>query len=86
MTSRFCTTCWPARRTSGASIGYQFSAALSGFIPLIATATAAAWGWGGVSIVYIGCGLIGLIAALATKETWSGREIAEVDELIASGK
>ncbi|WP_255767606.1 MFS transporter [Pseudarthrobacter sulfonivorans] len=73
-------------RTSGASIGYQFSAALSGFIPLIATATAAAWGWGGVSIVYIGCGLIGLIAALATKETWSGREIAEVDQLIASGK
>jgi MFS family permease len=32
-------------RTSGASIGYQFSAAISGFIPLIAAATAAAWGW-----------------------------------------
>ena len=73
-------------RTSGASIGYQFSAAISGFIPLIAAATAAAWGWSGVSIVYIACGAIGLIAALATRETWSNREKNEVDALITSGK
>jgi MFS family permease len=73
-------------RTSGASIGYQFSAAISGFIPLIAAATAAAWGWSGVSIVYIACGAIGLIAALATRETWSNREKNEVDAVIASGK
>jgi MFS family permease len=73
-------------RTSGASIGYQFSAAISGFIPLIAAATAAAWGWSGVSIVYITCGVIGLIAALSTRETWSNREKNEVDVLIASGK
>jgi MFS family permease len=73
-------------RTSGASIGYQFSAAISGFIPLIAAATAAAWGWSGVSIVYIACGVIGLVAALATRETWSNREKNEVDVLIASGK
>ena len=73
-------------RTSGASIGYQFSAAISGFIPLIAAATAAAWGWSGVSIVYIACGVIGLIAALSTRETWSNREKNEVDVLISSGK
>ncbi|UKA54102.1 MHS family MFS transporter [Arthrobacter sp. FW305-BF8] len=73
-------------RTSGASIGYQFSAAISGFIPLIAAATAAAWGWSGVSIVYIACGVIGLIAALSTRETWSSREQKEVETLIASGK
>ncbi|MFE4228082.1 MFS transporter [Arthrobacter sp. NPDC056886] len=73
-------------RTSGASIGYQFSAAISGFIPLIAAATAAAWGWSGVAIVYMACGAIGLIAALVTRETWGKRERASVDELIAAGK
>ena len=73
-------------RTSGASIGYQFSAAISGFIPLIAAATAAAWGWSGVSVVYVACGAIGLIAALSTRETWSDREKNEVSELIASHK
>ncbi|MGO4192312.1 MFS transporter [Arthrobacter sp. YAF17] len=73
-------------RTSGASIGYQFSAALSGFIPLIAAATAAAFGWTGVSIVYIGCAAIGLIAAIATRETWGPRQRQEVDQLVASGK
>ena len=73
-------------RTSGASIGYQFSAALSGFIPLIAAATAAAFGWSGVSLVYIACAAIGLIAALATRETWGTRQRQEVDQLVASGK
>ena len=73
-------------RTSGASIGYQFSAAISGFIPLIAAATAAAWGWSGVAIVYMACGAIGLIAALVTRETWGQGERAAVDQLIASGK
>jgi MFS family permease len=73
-------------RTSGASIGYQFSAAISGFIPLIAAATAAAWGWSGVAIVYMACGAIGLIAALVTRETWGKRERASVDQLIAGGK
>ena len=73
-------------RTSGASIGYQFSAAISGFIPLIAAATAAAWGWSGVAIVYMACGAIGLIAALVTRETWGKRERTAVDQLIAAGK
>ncbi len=70
-------------RSSGASIGYQFSAAISGFIPLIATAVAVPLGWGGVAWVYLGCGLLGLIGTLVTRETWGARERAAVDEIIA---
>jgi MFS family permease len=57
------------RRTSGASLGYQFSAAISGFVPFIAASLAAAWGWHGVAVLYCACGLIGLTAALLTRET-----------------
>ncbi|GAB3618245.1 MFS transporter [Okibacterium endophyticum] len=71
-------------RSSGASIGYQFSAAISGFIPLIATAVAVPLGWGGVAWVYLGCGLIGFIGAMLTRETWGRERRAEVDKLIAS--
>ncbi|MFE2943524.1 MFS transporter [Streptomyces sp. NPDC059255] len=56
-------------RTSGASLGYQFSAAISGFIPFIAAALAEAWGWGGVALLFSACGLIGLVTALLTRET-----------------
>jgi MFS family permease len=70
-------------RTSGASIGYQFSAALSGFIPLIAAAVAAQSGWVGVAGVYLACGALGLIAALLTRETWSRQARQQVDRVIA---
>lgn len=70
-------------RSSGASIGYQFSAAISGFIPLIATAVAASMGWGGVALVYMACGALGLIGAVLTAETWGRRDRAAVDEVIA---
>lgn len=70
-------------RTSGASIGYQFSASLSGFIPLIAAAVAAGSGWVGVAWVYVGCGALGLVAALLTRETWNNSARAEVDKVIA---
>jgi len=69
-------------RSSGASIGYQFSAALSGFIPMIATAVAAALGWHGVALVYLGCGAIGFAGALLTRETWTRRRRAEIDALL----
>lgn len=71
-------------RSSGASIGYQFSASVSGFIPFIATAVSVPLGWGGVAWVYLGCGALGLIGALLTKETWGRAERARVDEFIAS--
>ncbi|RUQ96791.1 MFS transporter [Labedella endophytica] len=69
-------------RSSGASIGYQFSAAISGFIPLIAAAIAIPLGWGGVALVYMGVGLLGVIGTLLTKETWGPARRAEIDALI----
>lgn len=72
-------------RASGASIGYQFAAAISGFIPLIATAIAVPLGWGGVSLVYLACGVLGLLGALLTRETWSAAVRAEVTASLADG-
>ncbi|MCI2957068.1 MHS family MFS transporter [Agromyces atrinae] len=71
-------------RSSGASVGYQFSAAISGFIPLIATAVAVPLGWGGVAWVYMACGALGLIGTLVTRETWGAKNRAAVDAVIAS--
>jgi MFS family permease len=71
-------------RSSGAAIGYQFSAAISGFIPLIATAVAVPLGWGGVAWVYLACGVLGLIGTLLTRETWGPKQRAEVDALITN--
>ena len=70
-------------RTSGASIGYQFSASLSGFIPLIAAAVAANFGWTGVAWVYMICGGLGVLAALVTRETWNTITRRQVDKVIA---
>lgn len=70
-------------RSSGASIGYQFSAAISGFIPMIATAVSIPLGWGGVAWVYAACGALGLLGTILTRETWGRRERAAVDAVIA---
>jgi len=70
-------------RTSGASLGYQFSAAISGFIPFIAAAVAVGMGWGGVAWIYVGVGVIGLLGVAFTRETWGRAERAEVDRIIA---
>ncbi|GAA5030871.1 MFS transporter [Microbacterium fluvii] len=70
-------------RTSGASLGYQFSAALSGFIPFIAAAVAASSGWPGVALIYVAVGVIGLLGVAFTRETWGRRERAEVEKVIA---
>jgi len=56
-------------RTSGASLGYQLSAAVSGFVPFLATALAGALGWAGVAVLFCACGLTGLVTALVTRET-----------------
>ncbi|MDN4615789.1 MFS transporter [Leifsonia sp. F6_8S_P_1B] len=73
-------------RTSGASLGYQFSAAISGFIPFIATAAAIGMGWGGVAWIYVAVGVIGLLGVVLTRETWGAAERAEVERVIASGE
>ncbi len=68
-------------RTTGASLAYQLSAVVSGFTPLVATALFAAVGWIGPALLFSGYGLLGLIAALVTKETWGRTQRAEVASL-----
>lgn len=61
-------------RLSGASLGYQLSASVSGFVPLIATALAAAFGWVGVAVLFSVLGLIGLVTVASTRETWNAAD------------
>jgi MFS family permease len=65
-------------RTTGASLAYQLSAVVSGFTPLIGTALYAAVGWIGPALLLTGYGLLGLLAALLTPETWSARQRQDV--------
>jgi MFS family permease len=68
-------------RTTGASLAYQFSAVVSGFTPLVATALYISTGWIGPAILFSGYGLLGLVAALVTRETWGRAEREEVEAL-----
>src|SRR4051794_37490623 len=68
-------------RTTGASLSYQLSAVVSGFTPLMATALYAGFGWVGPAVLFSGYGLLGLLAALSTPETWGRTERAEVAAL-----
>jgi MFS family permease len=68
-------------RTSGASLSYQFSAVVSGFTPLLATALYGRFGWIGPALLFSFYGLLGLVAALVTKDTWGPAERDEVAEL-----
>jgi MFS family permease len=65
-------------RTTGASLAYQLSAVVSGFTPLIATALFAAFGWIGPALLFSGYGLLGLVAAVLTRETWGRSDREEV--------
>jgi MFS transporter, MHS family, shikimate and dehydroshikimate transport protein len=64
----------PRIRYSGASFGFQLSAAIGGgFAPIIATAPVGYFGGtGGVSLMIIALALITLAAALAARETTGG--------------
>jgi MFS family permease len=68
-------------RTTGASLAYQMSAVVSGFTPLVATALYAGVGWIGPALLFTGYGLLGLIAAVLTRETWGPAEREEVAAL-----
>jgi MFS family permease len=70
-------------RTSGASIGYQVAASISGFAPFLAVLLASIFGWAGGASLYVLVGVIGLIGVLNTRETWGAKEMAEVDAIIA---
>ncbi|BAD58078.1 MFS transporter [Nocardia farcinica] len=65
-----------ARRASGASLAYQISAMVSGFTPFATTLLFVWLGWLGPALLFSGYGLIGLIAALLTRETWGPHERA----------
>uniref|UniRef100_A0A942Y989 MHS family MFS transporter n=1 Tax=Neobacillus citreus TaxID=2833578 RepID=A0A942Y989_9BACI len=56
-------------RSSGASLAYQLSAVVSGFTAAWAVSLFAAFGWVGPAVLFSFFGLVGLIAALLTKET-----------------
>lgn len=58
-------------RTSGASLAYQISAMVSGFTPFITTLLFASFGWVGPAALFSLYAAIGLVSALATRETWT---------------
>lgn len=68
-------------RTSGASLAYQLSAVVSGFTPMVATALYAGFGWMGPAVLLSAYGLLGLLAALITPETWGAARRSETREL-----
>lgn len=68
-------------RTSGASLAYQLSAVVSGFTPLVATALYGRVGWIGPALLFSCYGLLGLVAAFLTPETWGRTERDEVQRL-----
>ncbi|MDQ0000730.1 MFS family permease [Pseudarthrobacter sulfonivorans] len=69
-------------RNSGASLGYQLAASISGFAPFIAGALGAAFGWVGGSMLYMLIGVIGLAGVFATRETWGPNERKSVRPLL----
>jgi MFS family permease len=71
-------------RTTGASLAYQLSAVVSGFTPLVALSLYSGFGWAGPALLFIGYGLLGLLAALLTRETWGAAEREEVAVLEAA--
>ncbi|RAX18533.1 MFS transporter [Pseudarthrobacter sp. AG30] len=71
-------------RASGASLAYQISAMVSGFTPFITTLLFVSFGWMGPALLFGAYALIGLWAAIATRETWGKRERQLADEATKS--
>ncbi|MGC0369460.1 MFS transporter [Microbacterium sp. SLBN-111] len=67
-------------RTSGASLAYQISAMVSGFTPFITTLLFASFGWVGPAALFSLYAAIGLVSALATRETWTRQQREAVVE------
>lgn len=70
----FCELFATGTRTAGTSLAYQLSAVVSGFTPMLATALYSATGWTGPAILFSCYGLLGLFAAMVTRETWGVEE------------
>ncbi|MFF2319207.1 MFS transporter [Arthrobacter sp. NPDC058097] len=71
-------------RASGASLAYQISAMVSGFTPFITTLLFVSFGWIGPALLFGTYALIGLWAAISTRETWGKRERELADEITKS--
>ncbi|MGH3388408.1 MAG: MFS transporter, partial [Actinomadura sp.] len=71
-------------RSSGASVGYQFAAAIAGFAPFIAALLATEFGWAGPAGFYIAAGCVGLCGVLLTQETWGPDQRAEVEAYVGT--
>ena len=56
---------------------------VSGFTPFVTTLLFVAFGWWGPALLFTGYAVIGLIAALATQETWGATQRRRTDEAIA---
>lgn len=69
-------------RTSGASLAYQISAMVSGFTPFVTTLLFGAFGWAGPAALFAFYALVGLIAALATPETWTAAQRAFASQAV----
>ncbi|HET7477680.1 MAG TPA: MFS transporter [Dermatophilaceae bacterium] len=63
-----------SRRASGASLAYQVSAMVSGFTPFITTLLFARFGWAGPALLFSTYALVGLVAAVVTRETFGTTE------------
>ena len=73
-----------ARRASGASLAYQISAMVSGFTPFITALLYFAFGWIGPALLFSFYGLVGLVCALVTRETWGPTERRLADQAARS--
>ncbi len=71
-------------RSSGASLAYQLAAVVSGFTAFWAVSLYEAFGWAGPAVLFIGYGLVGLVAALVTPETYGPAKRAEVERAHAA--
>lgn len=69
-------------RASGISLAYQCAAVIGGFTPLLAVALYSNFGWMGPALLYAGFGLLGLVSAIATPETWGKERREEVNNLV----
>ncbi len=70
-------------RSSGASLAYQISAMISGITPFATTLLFLQFGWVGPAVLFGAYSLLGLVSALATRETWPKELRDRVERVVA---
>jgi len=71
-------------RASGASLAYQFAAVVSGFTPFAVTLLYSKFGWAGAACLFGFYGLLGLLAALLTRETFGAKQRLVAEQAAAN--